>query len=211
MAGNGSCKPSFRGRRAALGAAVLTVFLAASMALLALPALASPVAREEAEGASVLREVERGDRSCSQLSAADFDHVGEYAMGRALGSPALHEAMNQRMTLMMGEAGETRMHVLMGRRYAGCGGPVFPAGFGRMMGAIGMMAGVGSSRGSMMGESELRGTGESELRGSMMGGRYWGDHHDDGVSAGWIVAGVVILIGATAIAFLAGRRMRGER
>lgn len=179
---------------------LVMILLAAFAAAFAIPAIASSVAAEEADGARVLREIKAGDRSCAEVSASEFDHVGEYAMGRVLGSTAAHEAMNERMTRMMGEAGETRMHVLMGRRYAGCGGPVLPARFGQMMGVTGMMAGLGGSRGSMMGGA------------GMMEGRSWGNHHDDNdVSAGWIVAGVVILVGATGAAFLAGRRTRGER
>jgi hypothetical protein len=151
------------------------------------------VAREEADGARVLQRIESGGLSCDQVTASRFDHVGEYAMGRALGSTARHEAMNETMTRMMGEAGETRMHVLMGRRYAGCGGPTFPARFGRMMGLTGMMAGYGSAQGSMMGS----GFGP-------------GDHHDNDLSAAWIVAGIVILIAASGVAFLVGRGRRRD-
>ncbi len=41
-------------------------------------------------------------------------------MFRALGSTGLHQAMNDRMITMLGEQGESRMHQLLGARYAGC-------------------------------------------------------------------------------------------
>jgi hypothetical protein len=175
----------------------------AALALVLSPALpaSAAVTREEADGARVLKKIESGELRCDQVSATQFDHVGEYAMGRALGSPSRHEAMNEAMTRMMGAAGETRMHVVMGRRYAGCAGPVLPGRFGAMMGATGMMAG-----GGMMGRGGP-GRGRSEWTGY---GPMVGHHGDDHLSAGWIVAGVVVLIGATGAAFLAGRRLRSE-
>ena len=50
----------------------------------------------------------------------DFELVGEYAMDRFLGNRATHEAMNQRMVAMMGEAGERRMHIALGYRSTSC-------------------------------------------------------------------------------------------
>jgi hypothetical protein len=69
-------------------------------------------------------------------------------MFRALGSTTLHQAMNDRMRAMLGEQGESRMHQLLGARYAGCstrtGGTVGGAG---MMGGSGMMGGYYSNDG----------------------------------------------------------------
>ena len=65
-----------------------------------------------------------GEKQCSHLSAEEFELIGEYAMGRYLGDEVTHSEMNRRMTRMMGEAGERRMHVALGHRYSGCsGGP----------------------------------------------------------------------------------------
>ena len=41
-------------------------------------------------------------------------------MGRMLGSTSVHQAMNDRMQLMMGAQGEQRLHQLMGERFTGC-------------------------------------------------------------------------------------------
>lgn len=83
-------------------------------------ALAS-VADEERQGRDLVAQLQAGDKRCDDLAAQDFEHIGEYVMGRMLGSTQAHEAMNERMRQMMGERAEKRMHELMGRRYAGCG------------------------------------------------------------------------------------------
>ncbi|HEX6455976.1 MAG TPA: SHOCT domain-containing protein [Solirubrobacterales bacterium] len=101
--------------------------------VLAAPASATP--QEEQQGSRLLQELEAGQLKCSEASAADFELVGEYAMGRTFGSPAQHEAMNQMMSRMMGSGGEEAVHETMGRRFSGCGGGRLPQGFGQMMGA----------------------------------------------------------------------------
>lgn len=117
----------------------------AVLALGAAPALAS-LADEVAAGREVAQRVQAGATSCSKLSDADFEHLGEYVMERMLGSRAAHRAMNDRMTAMMGDANTERMHELMGRRYAGCG--TQGAGPGMMgPGVMGGGAGAGSGGG----------------------------------------------------------------
>ncbi len=118
----------------------ITILLLA--AFLAVPAAArASLADEQRGGQDLIGQLRAGGQSCSDLSAEDFDHIGEYVMFRALGSTRLHRAMNDRMTLMMGAQGESRMHQLLGQRYAGCDGNTSGgAGYGGMMGA-GMMGG----------------------------------------------------------------------
>ena len=99
---------------------LIFVLIAAVLAVIAAPALASP-ADEVAAGREVAQRLQAGATSCNKLSDADFEHLGEYVMERMLGSRATHRAMNDRMTAMMGDANTERMHELMGRRYAGCG------------------------------------------------------------------------------------------
>ena len=66
-------------------------------------------------------------------------------MFRALGSTSLHQAMNDRMIAMLGEQGESRMHQLLGARYAGCStSSGATGGYGTMMGG-------GPGGGGMMG------------------------------------------------------------
>lgn len=177
----------------------------AIVALTATPALAS-TAQEEQQGSQILGELERGKLECSAASADDFELVGDYAMGRMLGSTSGHEAMDEMMTRMLGADGERQAHIAMGRRYAGCGGGQLPAGFGQMMSAInGMgMMGAGSRGGGTYGEPG------SMMDGNGREGNYDGDH-SDGPSAAATVGIMAVLIGAVAVAvlWLGRRRQRG--
>ena len=130
---------------------------ALALALLIPAAASASVADEQTQGQDLIAQLQAGTKTCSALSADDLDHIGEYVMFQALGSTALHQAMNDRMTLMLGEQGETRMHQLLGARYAGCstrtGGIAGRAG---MMGGSGMMGGYASNGGisAMMSSSD---------------------------------------------------------
>jgi hypothetical protein len=118
----------------------LSFCIAGSMIAAAAPTLT----QEEQQGEAIAEAVRAGERQCADLSADEFDLIGEYAMGSFLGSGATHSAMNRRMTLMMGEPGERRMHMALGYRYSGCpGGPV--AGW---VGTVAGMMGGGGTGGS---------------------------------------------------------------
>lgn len=84
---------------------------------LAVPASAS-VADEQREGAAIVQALTSGKRDYKELSTQDFERIGEYWMGRMVGSTQTHEAMNARMRQTVGAQGEERMHQLMGQRYA---------------------------------------------------------------------------------------------
>jgi Short C-terminal domain len=135
-------------------------------ALLALTALAAPAAMgatsEQQQGAQLLGMLQSGKASCASLSTTNFERIGEYVMGRMLGSSAAHDAMNRQITLMMGATGETQAHTFMGQRFAGCATGQAPPAFGAMMGMMGagMMGSAYGGTGSptMMGSGN-RGTG----------------------------------------------------
>lgn len=188
-----------------------TVACLALTAALASPAVAGATPREEARGSQILDELESGKLRCGEASAADFELVGEYAMGRMFGSPAQHEAMNQMMSRMMGARGEEGVHEAMGRRFSGCGGGQLPAGFGQMMGAVNAMGAMGNG---MMGGAS-RGGSSYDGPSSMMGGYGYGstgtnDEDFDGPSAAAMVGMMAVLIGAVALAlFLLARRRPG--
>ena len=134
---------------------LLVVVAAGVLAVGVTPAFAA-LGDEVAAGGTVARQLQAHATSCSKLSDADFEHLGEYVMERMVGSRAAHAAMNQRMASMMGTSADERMHQLMGRRYADCG--VAGAGAGGMMGGVmmgggGMAAGAGG--GAMMRSSDL--------------------------------------------------------
>jgi hypothetical protein len=109
------------------------------------------LADEQRQGQQLAAQLQSGTKTCRELSAEDFDHIGEYVMGRALGSTSVHQAMNDRMRLMLGERGEQRMHELMGQRFAGCLSGSAASGVGTAMGP-GMMGGAygNGSWGAMM-------------------------------------------------------------
>ena len=89
--------------------------------LLFIPAAAgAALVDEQRQGQNLIAQLGAGTKTCSDLSADDLDHIGEYVMFKAPGSTKVHQAMNDRMVQMMGEPAETRMHQLLGARYAGC-------------------------------------------------------------------------------------------
>jgi hypothetical protein len=114
------------------------VALLALCLVLSVPAAArASVASGQQQGQDLIAQLQARTKACADLSADDFDHIGEYVMGQALGSTSLHQAVNDRMRLMLGQQGETRMHELMGQRYAGYTRET--TGYGGMMGGASMM------------------------------------------------------------------------
>lgn len=126
------------------------------------PAAAASVADEQREGAAILRAFESGERSCKDLDESGFERIGEHVMGRMAGSTARHADMNELMARMMGDAGEERAHVFMGRSFTGCG-ERSGAGFAGMMGIMGMMGGAGGyGPTGMMGGTLARADGDGD-------------------------------------------------
>ena len=180
---------------------------------LALTVASPAVASESAatRGQQLLQAVEGGQRECADLNAADFEAIGEFAMGRMSGSPEAHESMDQLAAQMMGTDGLEPMHQAMGQRFAACGQPEFPGGFAQMMG---MMPGMGGAAGypgggGMMGGTEYgpgdRGPSGGGGPGSMMDSSRYDGGDDD--YAGWMVGSMLVLIlGAAALAYVVVRR-----
>jgi len=99
-------------------------------------------ATTERQGAELLQRVEAGKQTCQRLSPDQFDAIGEYVMGRMVGSPARHKAMDQQIRSRSGASGEAQAHNFMGRRFAGCATGNTPVAFGAMMGMMGMYSGA---------------------------------------------------------------------
>jgi hypothetical protein len=116
---------------------------------LLLPAAASAsLTGEQQQGQSLIAQLQAGSKTCRDLSADDLNHIGEYVMFRALGSTSLHQAMNDRMIAMLGNQGESRIHQLLGARYAGCTTTGSATGGSEgMMGAGGTMGGYSNHGG----------------------------------------------------------------
>ncbi|MCL5675505.1 MAG: SHOCT domain-containing protein [Patescibacteria group bacterium] len=116
--------------------------------------------QEEQEGKRFLDDLNNKKTTCSQLKDVDFEKIGEYFMGQAIGDTSRHIAMNEMMKGMMGEQGEEQMHIAWGKRGSGCDTSSQGTGFMPMMGMMQMMGGGGNP---MMGYSGWN---------NMMGG--WG-------------------------------------
>ena len=147
-------------------------------------------------------------------------------MGRAVGSTAAHEALNQRMRAMMGDQGESRMHQLMDARYVNCPLPGTANnsgyGYGRMMGP-GMMGGNYSNDGwgPMMSSGDwnwmMGGAWQNmsrqdwqRLQQQLLGTNTSNTHNG---TSGWMIAAIALaalLLGA-AIALLAVRYRPSKR
>ncbi len=114
--------------------------------------------QEEREGKTFLDGLNNKTVTCSQLKDADFEKIGEYFMGQAIGDTSRHIAMNEMMKGMMGEQGEEQAHIAMGKRLSGCDtSAAFPSqGVGfmpmmqMMMGGWSSPLGTNQSNNSMM-------------------------------------------------------------
>jgi len=97
-------------------AAKIIVALAAGLllALSAAAAVASP-ASEQQQGAQVLSEVHAGKLKAQSLTGTRYEYVGQYLMGRALGSTRTYEAMDSLMDRMMGETASGQMYRYLGK------------------------------------------------------------------------------------------------
>lgn len=170
-------------------------------------ALAESLAQEEAEGAQIFRQLRQRERSCSDLSQADFERAGEYVMGRMMGGA--HASMNRMLEARLGRRGEEQVHVAMGKRWTGCDPNArYPAGVGGMMG--GAMMGPGGGGGGP-------GSGGMMGSGTQGNGGAGGFDHQPGSDGGWpraatvtaIVLGLLLLVAVAAVVALV-RRGQGE-
>jgi len=172
-----------------------------SIALVSLSASAVPAwsATGAQPGAALLSRMQNGQMTCGKLSSSNFAQMGEYSMGRIMGSTAAQNAMNAQMLATTGARGEQLAYRFMGERMSGCATGNGPVAFGTMMGMMGTSQ-MGASYGSA---SRAGGYGSS-----MMGG--YGSNqtaNNNHMSGGVIVA---IVLGALAlialIVLLATRR-----
>ena len=190
---------------------VTPLLVAVTLALAAGPSTAvaaGSTASEERQGAALTAAVNAGERSCRSMSPADFDKIGEYAMGLNFTSTEQHEAMNTRMAAMMGADGERQAHRAMGRSYSGCGTD------GRRGGTPGAgMMGSGSADGGTAGG--YGGFGAGMMRGSAYGPGATGTAVavETGLGTGSVVlvALAAALLGGGLVAVMAPRLRRRPR
>jgi len=157
-------------------------------------------ATAERQGAELLQRVEAGKQTCQRLSRDQFEAIGEYVMGRMVGSPARHEVMDQQIRSRSGASGEAQAHDFMGRRFTGCATGETPVAFGAMMGMMGMYSGANGA-GMVNGGDAANGFGPG-----MMGG----SSSRTGGNDGWSPTNTVlaILLAAALVALAAWRPWR---
>jgi len=145
-------------------------------------------AQEETEGKSYWDKLQTKQIECKALTDDNYDVLGEYFMGQSIGNSQSHALMNQMMKNMMGDSGETQMHIALGKRLSSCdiNAPV-PTNGMRFMSMIGFGNSNGISGGggfSMMGGYGL---------GNMMNG--WGGGFGLFGSLIWILVVVFLILG----------------
>ena len=103
-----------------------------------------------------------------------------------IGDPAAHDAMNERMSQMMGPRGEAQAHISLAQRRWGCtNGADPPASFGTMMGVAGSYQGGGGSGSGMMGDNGSNASSYNNGGSGMM---------DDRTDGGWSTGMVILMV-----------------
>jgi len=166
-----------------------------SIALVMLVASPAAAASPAQPGAALLAQIQSGHTTCSKLSASDLALMGEYDMGRIMGSTATLNAMNAQMRATSGASGEQLAYRFMGERLGGCATGNGPVSFGTMMGIMGT---------SMMGASYGSAYPASGYSSSMMGGYGSSNGGTSAVVIAAIVLGSLILLAL--IVFVVTRR-----
>lgn len=173
---------------------LLPLFAGLSLALAA-PALGASVATEQQQGAQILTRVQHGQLNPKQLSTSQYENLGEYLMGQALGSTQLHERMNTLMDQMMGPAAADQMHSYLAERYLGI--TTTPSASATpLYGLMGvMMSGYHGSPLAGMMSRYLSGQG---TRGYGMGpgmmGYSYGNQSTGTASGGWPASAIIAIV-----------------
>ena len=200
-------QPTTRPPRPTLAALTLGSALALTwLALSAATVLAASSALEQ-RGAELLTAAERGETDCAELDGADFNAIGEFAMGRMLGGSQAHEAMDEAVTQMMGASGLDRMHGAMGQRFAGCGASGPAGSYGGMMAMAQMMGGLGGPPG-IYGPAD--GSGVYPGAGGVMGPDRIAGEGDDWPGAWMAIAMLVLALTVLGVAGFAIARPRRQ-
>ena len=189
----------------------------------ATPAVAS-AASEQQQGAQVLSEVQAGKLRGTNVTSTQYQHVGQYLMGHALGSAQRYEAMDSLMDRMMGQSVSDQMYLYMGERYLGKSVAPKSSYAPYYSWMAGMMSRYGGTYAGMMGGYMMGAYNSLSGQGSPTGGYHMGpgmmgygyasssrNAADSGMSTGAIIAivlGAIAVVGLVVVLLLgvAGRR-----
>lgn len=78
----------------------------------------SSASADEQKGQAIYTQLQNKQTSCAKLTNDDFDVMGDFFLGRMMGSA--HDSMDQQMTQHIGATGERQAHIAMGQRLSGC-------------------------------------------------------------------------------------------
>lgn len=76
--------------------------------------------QEQQEGKLFFDQLQSKQTTCDKLTDGDFEKIGEYIMDQQLGNTNSHIQMNDRIKQMMGDQGEERMHIAIGKSVTNC-------------------------------------------------------------------------------------------
>ena len=71
-------------------------------------------------GRVIYQNLQSGKTSCQKLTSDDYEKLGEYFMGLSAGSTENHVYWDNMIQQMMGDQGDTNVHIAWGERGSGC-------------------------------------------------------------------------------------------
>ncbi len=71
-------------------------------------------------GQAIYNNLQSGKTSCQKLTDNDYEKLGEYFMGLSAGSTENHVYWDNNIQQMMGDQGDTNVHIAWGKRGSGC-------------------------------------------------------------------------------------------
>ncbi len=71
-------------------------------------------------GQAIYNNLQSGKTSCQKLTDNDYEKLGEYFMGLSAGSTENHVYWDNNIQQMMGDQGDTDVHIAWGKRGSGC-------------------------------------------------------------------------------------------
>jgi hypothetical protein len=204
----------------------VTTLLAIGAGVLALGDPAWSATSETQQGAQIVSEVQSNKLSGSSLSSEQYAHVGQYLMGRALGSSQRYKAMDSQMDRMMGQSVSNQMYQYMGQRYLGKSVAPNSSYAPYYSWMANMMSRYGGTYASMMGGYMMGAYNSASGQGSatdgyrmgpgMMGYGYASSQNaaDTGITTGaiiGIVLGAIAVVGFLLVLLLGVTRRRAPK
>ncbi|MEO8105294.1 MAG: SHOCT domain-containing protein [Candidatus Saccharibacteria bacterium] len=101
-----------------IGAALLLPGVASANMIIDQNSTTTSSSADEQKGQAIYTQLQNKQTSCAKLTNDDFDVMGDFFLGRMMGSA--HDSMDQQMTQHIGANGERQAHIAMGQRLSGC-------------------------------------------------------------------------------------------